>query len=96
MGKRLVIWQKKAQKAFDAQMFWYYLNTNEQFAATFFKNTTATVKHLSEMPSIGRLEKEDGKRIYRSFPSHPKCRILYWYNDKELHIVDLLFAACNC
>ncbi len=95
MGERVVIWQKKAKTAFNNQLFWYYLNTNKQFAATFFRNITETVSRISKMPSIGQLEKEDEKRIYRSFPSHPKCRILYWYNDTEIHIVDLLFAASN-
>ncbi len=93
MGKYLVIWQKKAQRSFDEQMLWYYLNANKQYATTFFRNITKTISHISRMPSIGRPEKENGERVYRSFPSHPKCRILYWYNDTELHIVDLLFAS---
>ena len=65
MEKYLVIWQRKAQRAFDNQMFWYYLNANKQFAATFFRNITETVSRISKMPSIGQLEKEDEKRIYR-------------------------------
>lgn len=95
MEKYLVIWQRKAQRAFDNQMLWYYLNANKQFAATFFRNITETVERISEMPSIGQLEKEEGKRIYRSLLFHPKCRILYWYDDNELHIIDLLFANRN-
>ncbi len=36
-GKASYNMAKKAQKAFDAQMLWYYLNTNRQFADTFLK-----------------------------------------------------------
>lgn len=68
MEKYLVIWQRKAQRAFDNQMLWYYLNANKQFAATFFRNITETVERISEMPSIGQLEKEEGKKsIVHSF-----------------------------
>lgn len=28
---------------------------------------------------------------YCSFPSHPKCRIYYWYNEEVLHITGLRF-----
>ena len=28
----------------------------------------------------------------QAFPSHPKCRIYYWYDEKELHITGLRFT----
>ncbi len=95
MEKHLIIWQKKAQKAFNDQMFWYYEHTNSQFAATFMENIIETVRQIASMPTIGRLEKVDRNKVYRSLPSHPKCRILYWYDEEEVHIVDLVFAARN-
>ena len=47
---------------------------------------------IAAMPTIGRLEPQRNGKLYRSFPAHPKCRIYYWYDEKELHVTGLRFT----
>lgn len=91
MGSRRVKWSKKALKAFYDQALWYKINKGEQFVQTFTQNIHDTIESIAAMPSIGRLEQQMGKRQYYSFPSHPKCRIYYWYNEEVLYITGLRF-----
>ena len=92
MGKRRIVWSKIALNAYYDQAFWHKINKGEQFVRSFVRNIRETVEKIADMPTISRLEPERNKKQYRSFPSHPKCRIYYWYNEEELHITGLRFT----
>ena len=93
MAGRRVVWTKTALRAFYDQVFWYRMNMGEQFVRTFVRNIQETVEKITAMPSMGRLEAElkKSERPCRSLLSHPKCRIYYWYTEKEVHIIRLRF-----
>lgn len=88
-----VHWSKKAQKAFQEQIVWYEANKGHDFVETFASNISSTVNLLATMPSMGAYIKETNGRTYRSFVTHPRCTIFYWYSNKELHIAHLRFSA---
>jgi len=45
------------------------------------------------MPDIGQREKSTlGGKIVRSVLTHPKCRIVYGYDDKTVVIISLKFT----
>lgn len=86
-------WSKKARHAFHEQTVWYEANKGHDFVESFSANIATTVKLLATMPSMGVFIKESQGRTYRSFVTHPRCTIYYWYNDKEIHIANLRFSA---
>ena len=91
MGRR-VVWGKIALQAYYKQAFWYKTNKGVQFAQSFVRNIHETINQIAAMPTIGRPEPSRNRKIYHSFPAHPKCRIYYWYDEKEIHITGLLFS----
>ena len=91
MEKRLVIWQKKAQKAFDAQMLWYYLNTNKQFAATYFKNITATVKHIQRCHLSDGWKKKKGSGF--TVHSHRILNVVYYIGITTRNCILLIYYS---
>jgi len=95
MAQLVVKWSKKALKKFDEKALWYLANRGETFARSFAIDVKDNVNTMSQMPGIGLLRRQEGNRTYRVFHNHPKCSILYWYNYKELHIIDLVFTQMN-
>lgn len=91
MGRR-VVWGKIALQAYYKQAFWYKTNKGVQFAQSFVRNIHETINQIAAMPTIGRPEPSRNRKIYHSFPAHPKCRIYYWYDEKEIHITGLRFS----
>ena len=89
MGRR-VVWGKIALQAYYKQAFWYKTNEGEQFVQSFVRNVHERINQIAAMPTIGRLEPQRNGKLYRSFPAHPKCRIYYWYDEKELHVTGVL------
>ena len=92
MGKRRIVWGKMALQAYYKQAFCYKTNKGDQFVQSFVRNIHETIEKIAIMPTIGRPESQKNRKQYRSFPSHPKCRIYYWYDEKELHITGLRFT----
>ena len=89
---RKVYWHKKALHAFQIQKFWYLVNKGEQFVESYQKNIVNTISQIEFMPAIGMnisnlRDRED--REYRKILAHPKTYIYYWYNETELHILDI-------
>ncbi len=93
MGKRRIVWGKVALRAYYDQALWYRTNKGEQFVQSFVRNIQETIDSIAAMPTIGIPAPPKSKKQYRSFPSHPKCRIYYWYDEKELHITGLRFMS---
>ena len=91
MGRR-VVWGKIALQTYYQQAFWYKTNEGEQFTQSFVRNIHETINQIAAMPTIGRPEPSRNRKIYHSFPAHPKCRIYYWYDEKEIHITGLRFS----
>ena len=88
MAELKVIWTKRALAVFQKTAYWYAANLGIQFAVTFANN-------ILLMPTVGQLEKRGKDKEYRSILSHPLCRIYYWYNNTEIHIVRLRFNKMN-
>lgn len=89
MEKRKIVWHTHASNAYTRVIAWYTLNCGMSFATTYSENIDSTINTLSAMPSIGKLVRVVGKKHYSQFISHPKTIIRYWYDDSELHIMDL-------
>ena len=62
------------------------------FARTFNANIDKTIDQIAQMPDIGQQEKTlRGRKIIRSVLTHPKCRIVYRYDDKAIVVIRLRF-----
>ena len=86
---RKVYWRKKALNAFQMQKFWYMINKDEQFVASYQENIEKTITQIEFMPSIGLSIRNLDGRAYRKILAHPKSWIYYWYDNNELHILDI-------
>lgn len=86
---RKVYWRKKALNAFQRQKLWYLVNKDEQFVNTYQENIVSTIERITFMPSIGVLVKKSNDKEYRKLLAHPKSWIYYWYDNNELHILDI-------
>ena len=83
-----VIWTKRALAVFQKTAYWYAANLGIQ-------NVDEAVHKILLMPTVGQLEKRGKDKEYRSILSHPLCRVYYWYNNTEIHIVRLRFNKMN-
>ena len=94
MGTALrLIWHKKAINSINKISAWYIAhNYGNQFVITVHENISFTVKSLHSFLSSGLLHKKEANKEYRSHLAHPKCRIYYWFDDKELHIIDIRYT----
>ena len=62
------------------------------FARTFNANIDKAIDQIAQMPHIGQREKSTlGGKNVRSVLTHPKCRIVYGYDDKTVVIIRLKF-----
>ena len=95
MAELKVIWTNRALVVFQKTVYWYAANLGIQFAVTFAKNVDEAMHKILLMPTVGQLEKRGKDKEYRSILSHPLCRIYYWYNNTEIHIVRLRFNKKN-
>ena len=72
---------------------WYIAHYyGKQYVVTMQENIIHTVKVLQSFPSTGLLHKKKANKEYRSLLAHPKCKIYYWFDDQELHIIDVRFT----
>lgn len=92
MAKLIVKFSKQASTAVSNQILWYYANRDKSFVKTFTENIASDIETLASYPNIGRLIPTKGKKEYRVFISHKKCLIKYWYNNRSLYIVNIIFT----
>ena len=59
------------------------------------ENVAQSLLTIRQMPTSGRLYKKVGKKTYRIIQTHPKSAQLYWYDDKEIHIVRFIISLRN-
>lgn len=88
-----LIWHRKALDSINKISTWYTAhNYGKQYVVTMQENISHTIKSLQSFPSSGLLYKTEANKEYRSHLAHPKCRIYYWFDDKELHIIDIRYT----
>lgn len=88
-----VIWSKRAIAQRLQQEKWLADIRGLDFARTFNANIDKAIDQIAQMPDIGQREKSTlGGKIVRSVLTHPKCRIVYVYDDKTVVIISLKFA----
>lgn len=94
MGTTLkLIWHKKALNSINKLSVWYIAhNYGNQYVVTMQRNIIHTIDSLHSFPTSGILHKRKANKEYRSLLAHPKCRIYYWFDDKELHIIDVKYT----
>ena len=97
MGIRKIVWSKKALKVYKDVFLWYRQECGEQFAQKFFQRILNTIETLSQMPSIGTVEKVSprGKTTYYGFLSHSKYRIVYRFTKTTLYIAGIRATVMN-
>ena len=95
MAELKIIWTKRALAVFQKTAYWYAANLGKQFSPSLELNVDEAMCKILLMPTVGQLEKRGKDKEYRSILSHPLCRIYYWYNNTEIHIVRLRFNKMN-
>jgi plasmid stabilization system protein ParE len=87
-----VIWSKRATSQRLQQEKWLADIRGLDFARTFNANIDKAIDQIAQMPDIGQREKTArGGMSVRSVLTHPKCRIVYGYDDKTVVIISLKF-----
>ena len=85
-----VIWSKRATAQRLQQKKWLADIRGLDFARTFNANIDKAIDQIAKMPDIGQKEKSPrGGMNVRSVLTHPKCRIVYRYDDKTIVIIRL-------
>ena len=92
MASRIIIIHEKAENSFCKKVAWYYINRGTDFVVSFTQDIWKTYETLAQMPSIGKVKKATATRTYAEFVSHPQVVVQYWYNDEELHILNLRYT----
>lgn len=88
-----VKWSKRAIAQRLQQEKWLADIRGLDFARTFNANIDKAIDQIAQMPDIGQKEKTArGGKIVRSVLTHPKCRIVYGYDDKTVVIISLKFT----
>lgn len=87
-----VVWTKRVVIQRLQQEKWLAEVRGIDFARTFDINIDKAIAQISVMPDIGQKERalHDGKCL-RSVLTHPKCRIIYSYNETTVVILRLKF-----
>ena len=92
MAERDIIIHVKAENSFRKKASWYYMNRGASFVVSFTEDIWQTYHALAQMPTIGQTKKATPSRTYAEFVSHPQVIVQYWYNDRELHILNLRYT----
>ena len=85
MEKRKVVWHTPAYVSFSKTANWYYVNCGTSFAKTYIEDVDSCLDTLAQIPTIGKVKRIIGKKHYAEYVTHPKTKIRYWFNDKEIH-----------
>ncbi|MDR0893211.1 MAG: type II toxin-antitoxin system RelE/ParE family toxin [Mediterranea sp.] len=83
-----IVWTEKAENQMEDIVVWYDKKMGRQTAAKVTRDILRVVTTLSVSPRIGILDTSFARKGYecRSVLFHPKYRILYCFNSKELRI----------
>lgn len=94
MGIRKVKWGKRAFSQFYQIVYWYEKECGRRFSDKFYNGILDTLDIIAQMPTIGTIDERHskGERTYRSFLAHPKYRIIYRYDDKQIYVIAI---HCN-
>lgn len=92
MAQRKIVIHEKAENAFRRVVSWYCLNCGYSYSATFVNDISKTYALLAFQPSMGKCKKKTQNRCYAEFVSHPLTIVRYWYDEKEIHILNLIFT----
>ena len=86
-----IIWKKRAIQRVDEIATWYEKNMGFTAATHFVQGIEETVHTLAHSPQIGSIdERRSTTNIkYYSFVAHPKYRIVYYFNSKNIYIVTI-------
>lgn len=85
-------WGKRAFRIFVRQWRWEGDNVGLKAAETMRRNVANAILQIRQMPASGRLYKKVGKKTYRIVLTHPKSALLYWYDEKEVHVVRFIIT----
>ena len=85
-------WGKRAFRIFVRQLLWEGDHVGEKAAETMRKNVAEAIIQIRQMPESGRLYKQVRGKKYRIVQTHPKSALLYWYDEKEVHIVRFIIS----
>ncbi len=86
------VWTRKAYRIYIKALAWERYNVGSNASQTMLKNLHDGIELVKKMPTAGQFERKVGRHEYRSYLIHPKCRMYYWYNRKEIHIVNFIFS----
>ncbi len=89
MGTLNTIIRKEALEFIEQTTQWYEFKMGKKAAKHFVDGIWNTIETLSNMPTIGMLDKRrsTAKTKYYSFLAHPKYRIIYRFTARRLYIV---------
>lgn len=93
-ARRLEI-SKRATRKLLAQAMWYHENRDDSFTNSMMNHIFNDINALCKTPTIGRTISSIGRHKYHTFISNHKCIIKYWYTQKALYVVDLIFTDTN-
>ena len=92
MAQRKIVIHEKAENAFRKVAAWYCINCGYSYSTTFVNDTTHTYEVLATMPTIGKCVKKTSTRCYAEYVAHPLVIVRYWFNDEEIHFLNLIFT----
>lgn len=92
-----IIWKRQALKRVDEIARWYADNMGGTAARHFLQGISETVQTLSGSPDIGKLDERRSttKVKFYSFVTHPKYKIVYYFNSRSIYIVTLHRTLMN-
>ncbi|MBR1652902.1 MAG: hypothetical protein IJ692_05875 [Alloprevotella sp.] len=88
-------WGKMAFRIYVRQWLWEGDNVGERAAETMRRNVADAIMQIRQMPDSGRFYKRVGRKTYRIVQTHPKSALLYWYDEREVHIVRFIISYRN-
>lgn len=87
-----VIWERQPGRQWQKQVDWYLEYKGEDFARRFSESIKNAVAQIAAMPEIGQRESQEKRKNVRSILVHPKCRLVYRYNEETIRIIRLYFT----
>ena len=89
-----IVWKRLALRRVDEISSWYAENMGITAARHFLEGIENTVLTLAHSPHVGTLDerRSNSKIKYYSFLSHPKYRIIYYFNSRTIYVVTIYRA----
>jgi len=91
MGQLKITWKRRALLRVSEISTWYFDTMGVTAADHFLQGVNETVHVLSKNPQIGVIDKRRSTSMikYYSFVSHPKYKIVYYFNSRTIYIVTI-------